>query len=111
MEVVTFLFSDAAIHFGAFLQLKDLLQGTDSAYGSIERTQLQEQFSIHYQPRYKSCLVLPELLSTLRRFGVVKQTNHKKRRPSSSVFIIKHPDPASELTILFENCVGMCGGW
>lgn len=89
-----FLYSDSAIHFGAYLQLVGLLLDEDNGnYGSIEQATLLLEFSNNYQPRFHSTLELSGLLNTLLKYRVITKN---RSRESTLVRVCKHPYPQSK---------------
>lgn len=88
------LYSDSAIHFGAYLQLVGLLLDEDNGnYGSIEQATLLLEFSNNYQPRFHSTLELSGLLNTLLKYRVITKN---RSRESTLVRVCKHPYPQSK---------------
>jgi len=85
---------DAAIHFGAFLQLQNVLvpHTHDPTVGVISTSQLNDQFTNHYQPKFYSCLVQPKLLPTLIQYHVVRKKNQTDKS-KNVVRVNKHPNP------------------
>lgn len=89
-----FLYSDSAIHFGAYLQLVGLLVDEDNGnYGNIEQATLLLEFSNNYQPRFHSTLELSGLLNTLLKYRVITKN---RSRESTLVRVCKHPYPQSK---------------
>lgn len=97
-----FLYSDSAIHFGAYLQLVGLLVDEDNGnYGSIEQATLLLEFSNNYQPRFHSTLELSGLLNTLLKYRVITKN---RSRESTLVRVCKHPYPQSKSLCMMTYC-------